>query len=79
MSGIARYTRSEGALTMLFCRQVREQMSDHVDGGGSPVKRALIRAHVAMCDECQRVLRSLEGTVRLLRELREPDADPPSP
>lgn len=64
---------------MLFCKHVREQMSDHLDGAGSPVKRALVRAHVAMCDECQRVLRSLEGTVRLLRELRESDANPPAP
>jgi anti-sigma factor RsiW len=60
---------------MLFCKKVREQMSDYADGQLSPARMAFVKMHLAMCDECDRLFRSLRSTVSLLRELKDEPVD----
>lgn len=60
---------------MLFCKRVREQMSDYADGQLSAPRRAFVRMHLAMCEECERLYRSLQTTVSLLAELKDEPID----
>lgn len=60
---------------MLFCKGVREQMSEYGDGQLNPARRAFIRMHLAMCKECERLYRSLQTTVSLLAELKDQPID----
>lgn len=62
---------------MLFCKSVREQMSDYTDGQLSPARMAFVKVHLAMCDECERLYRSLRSTVSLLRALKDAPIDEP--
>lgn len=50
-------------------------LSDYVSGEGTPETRAAIAAHLATCEACRENVRSLQGTVSLLRGL--PQIAPP--
>lgn len=62
---------------MQSCEQVKEQLSDAIDGQLPWWRLALVRVHVAMCDQCGPIARSLSRTVSLLGSLR--DAEPLHP
>ena len=50
-------------------------LSEYVSGEGAPALRAAIAEHLATCEACRDDVRSLQGTVALLRDL--PQIAPP--
>lgn len=61
------------------CRQVREQMSDYLDGELDPTAVAAVTRHTRLCPNCQRMLANLARTVAGLRALRDLPALPDEP
>ncbi|MGI9185146.1 MAG: zf-HC2 domain-containing protein [Solirubrobacteraceae bacterium] len=53
------------------CREVREAMSDYIDGGLDPDTARRVRRHVRWCPNCRRILENLIRTVGGLRLLGE--------
>lgn len=64
---------------MLGCDEVQRDLSDYLDGRVGFWRRLAIRMHVAMCDRCGPILRSLRRTVDLLRAMRDEPAAAPGP
>ena len=64
----------------LSCRDVADFLMAYLDRELDPSQRAAFDAHLAVCDECVRYLRSYDRTVRLAkaagREADEPTAVP---
>lgn len=64
----------------LSCRDVADFLMAYLDRELDPSQRAAFDAHLAVCDECVRYLRSYDRTVRLAkaagREVDEPTAVP---
>lgn len=64
----------------LSCRDVAEFLMAYLDRELDPSQRAAFDAHLAVCDECVRYLRSYDRAVRLAkaagREADEPIAVP---
>jgi anti-sigma factor RsiW len=61
------------------CEETRELLSEHVDGELTGLRRLRVRLHLAGCDACSAVARSLRKTVERLHELEDtfvPDAAP---
>ncbi len=52
------------------CRDVRAEMSDHIDGEFEGDRKAFER-HIHWCPNCWRILRNLRLTVTGLRRLRD--------
>jgi anti-sigma factor RsiW len=53
------------------CEQTREQLSAHLEGELTGWRRLRVRLHLAGCDACSAVARSLRKTVERLHELEE--------
>jgi anti-sigma factor RsiW len=60
----------------LTCREVVELLSDYLDDALDAGTEADVRAHVADCDGCARVLDQLRETVRLTGTLTEEQLSP---
>lgn len=56
---------------MLLCDGVRRDLSDALDGKLPAWRVAVIRMHLAVCEPCEAIARSLKRTVDLLHELRD--------
>ncbi len=61
------------------CEQTREQLSAHVDGELTGMRRLRVRLHLAGCDACSAVARSLRNTVERLHELEDSFVPEPAP
>jgi predicted anti-sigma-YlaC factor YlaD len=61
------------------CAETRERLSAHLEGElrGRESKRVL--RHLARCERCREVLRSLARAVDALRSLGQADVAPPAP
>ena len=51
--------------------QIRDDLSEYLDGRLQPDRTARLEAHVAQCADCRNELELLRGTVRILRALPE--------
>ena len=60
----------------LTCRDVADFLMAYLDRELDPPQRTAFEAHLAVCDECARYLRSYEQTVRLAKAAGR-DADEP--
>jgi len=61
------------------CEQTREQLSAHVDGELTGMRGLRVRLHLAGCDACSAVARSLRNTVERLHELEDSFVPEPAP
>jgi anti-sigma factor RsiW len=61
------------------CAETRELLSAHVDDELHGLRRMRVRLHLAGCDACSAVARSLRRTVERLHELEEGFAPEPAP
>jgi len=61
------------------CAETREQLSAHVDGELTGMRRLRVRLHLAGCDACSAVVRSLRKTVERLHELDDSFEPEPAP
>lgn len=59
------------------CEETQEQLSDRLDGDLRGLRRLRVAAHLAHCDRCRAVLRSLSRTVEQVRALGRADFVPP--
>lgn len=55
---------------------VNEHMADYLEGDLALDVRALVDAHLDVCEECAREVREMQQTIRLLRALPEPEVPP---
>lgn len=58
------------------CGAVIAQLSRFLDAELSPTEESVVRAHVASCSECARVLDDLKRTMSLLSQLPKPQPSP---
>ncbi len=60
------------------CAETSASLSEHLEGELHGLRRWRILRHLATCERCQAILRSLKETVENLRALgrSEPDAEP---
>ena len=61
------------------CEETREQLSAYLEGELTGPRRLRLRLHLAGCDACSAVARSLRQTVDRLHELEESFAPEPAP
>ena len=61
------------------CAETREQLSAHLEGELTGLRGLRVRLHLAGCDACSAVARSLRRTVERLHELEETFAPEPAP
>ena len=61
------------------CEETRELLSAHVDDELTGFRRLRVRLHLAGCDACSAVARSLRQTVEHLHELQGSFAPDPAP
>ncbi len=61
------------------CAETRELLSAHVEGELTGLRRLRVRLHLAGCDACSAVVRSLRATIERLRDLDEHFAPEPAP
>jgi len=53
------------------CREIREQISEYLDGRMSPADRQEMEAHLFSCADCRKEYEALLATARLLRAMPE--------
>jgi predicted anti-sigma-YlaC factor YlaD len=58
------------------CHEAAELLSDYVDGDLSAFRRWRVEAHLAACEGCRTVYRTLTTTVAVLRTLGEVEPAP---
>ena len=61
------------------CAETREQLSAHIDGELTGMRRLRVRLHLAGCDACSAVARSLRTTIERLHELEDSFVPEPAP
>jgi anti-sigma factor RsiW len=61
------------------CAETREQLSAHIDGELTGMRRLRVRLHLAGCDACSALARSLRNTVERLHELEDSFVPDPAP
>ena len=59
------------------CEETQEQLSDRLEGDLRGLRRLRVAAHLARCDRCRAVMRSLSRTVEQVRLLGRGDFSPP--
>ena len=55
------------------CKHLLGDLSDYLDGDASDSVCADIERHLATCNDCQVVVDTLNKTIRLYRELPQPE------
>lgn len=53
------------------CREVRDQLSEHINGELDGERAAVVERHLRWCPNCRRMLANLERTVTALRRVGE--------
>jgi predicted anti-sigma-YlaC factor YlaD len=61
------------------CEETRELLSAHVEGELRGLRGLRVRLHLAGCDLCSAVARSLHNTIKRLHELEDAFAPDPAP
>lgn len=61
------------------CAETREQLSAHIEGELTGMRRLRVRLHLAGCDACSAVARSLRTTIERLHELEDSFVPEPAP
>jgi anti-sigma factor RsiW len=61
------------------CEETGAQLSAYLEGELRGLRRLRVRLHLARCDLCTAVVRSLRKTIERLHELEENFAPAPSP
>lgn len=61
------------------CAETREQLSAHIEGELTGMRRLRVRLHLAGCDACSAVARSLRTTIERLHELEDTFVPEPAP
>jgi predicted anti-sigma-YlaC factor YlaD len=61
------------------CEETQEQLSDRLEGELRRFRRLRVAAHLARCDRCRPLMRSLARTVEQVRLLGKADFAPPPP
>jgi anti-sigma factor RsiW len=61
------------------CEETRELLSAHVEGELRGLRRFRVRLHLAGCDLCSAVARSLRNTIERLHELEDALVPDPAP
>jgi anti-sigma factor RsiW len=61
------------------CAETRELLSAHVDGELTGLRRLRVRLHLAGCDACSAIARSLRQTIERLHELEGTFVPDPAP
>ncbi len=59
------------------CAETREQLSERMEGELPGLRRLRVAAHLAGCEACRALLRSLTRTVEQVRTLGQADFAPP--
>lgn len=58
------------------CERTRDQLSAYLEGELTGLRRMRVRLHLAGCDACTAVARSLHETIERLQELGSVGPDP---
>jgi anti-sigma factor RsiW len=61
------------------CEETRELLSAHIEGDLRGPRRLRVRLHLAGCDACSAVVRSLRKTIERLHELDDSFTPGPAP
>ena len=61
------------------CAEMREQLSAHLEGELTGLRGLRVRLHLAGCDACSAVARSLRKTVEHLQDLQDSFSPEPAP
>jgi predicted anti-sigma-YlaC factor YlaD len=61
------------------CEETRAQLSDHLEGELKGMRGLRVRLHLAGCDACSAVARSLRATIERLHTLDEHFTPDPAP
>ncbi len=61
------------------CAETREQLSAHLEGELTGLRGLRVRLHLAGCDACSAVARSLRKTVEHLQDLQDSFSPEPAP
>jgi anti-sigma factor RsiW len=61
------------------CEHTREQLSAHLEGELTGLRGLRVRLHLAGCDACSAVARSLRKTIEHLRGLQDTFTPDPAP
>ena len=56
---------------MLTCKELVAHSSDYLDGQLTLRQRLAVRAHLAMCGNCRRVIRQMKLTQAVIRQMPE--------
>jgi anti-sigma factor RsiW len=61
------------------CEDTRELLSAHIEGDLTGLRRLRVRLHLAGCDACSAVVRSLRTTIERLHDLDQSFTPGPAP
>ena len=61
------------------CEEMRELLSEYVEGELRGLRRLRVRLHLVGCDACTAAVRSLRKTIERLHELEDVFAPGPAP
>lgn len=64
-------------ILMPSCKEVRELLTEYMDGNLPVHKRMGIRFHLMMCKACGGLIKALRALPKFTREVLSPPADPP--
>ena len=56
---------------MLTCKELVAHSSDYLDGQLTLRQRLAVRAHLAMCGNCRRIIRQMKLTQAVIRQMPE--------
>lgn len=62
---------------MPSCKEVRENLTEYLDGNLPVHKRMGIRLHLMMCKACGGLITALRALPKFAKEALRPPADPP--
>ena len=64
-------------ILMPSCKEVRENLTEYMDGNLPIHKRMGIRLHLLMCKACRGLIKSLRALPKFAKDVLSPPADSP--